>query len=100
MRWPCSLQFQNDGVNMDSEMNIFIPDDLNEYHISGGAIASSSMDIRLILFSHELEKNTNIEDSGVINLVKTAKTEIIMHPNVAKQIRDLLDKELEKFDKK
>ena len=57
-----------------------------------------NFDIRLLLFADELEKNKVIQDSGRINLVKTAKTEIIMHPLVAKQIRDLIDKELEKYD--
>lgn len=83
---------------MSDQVNILIPDDLKEFHISGGAIASSNFDIRLLLFADELEKNNVIQDSGRINLVKTAKTEIIMHPLVAKQIRDLIDKELEKYD--
>lgn len=99
MSCPCNLPFLNDGdVMKKSEINILIPDDLKEFHISGGAIASSNSDIRLILFSDELEKNTTIQSSGVIKLVKTAKTEIIMPPNVAKQIRDLIDAELEKFE--
>lgn len=85
---------------MKDQVNILIPEDLKEFHISGGAIASSNLDIRLLLFANELEKNNVIQDSGMINLVKTAKAEIIMHPHVAKQIRDLIDKELEKYDLK
>lgn len=85
---------------MENEINILIPEDLKEFHINGGAIASSNFDIRLLLFAEELEKNNQISNSNGVGLVKTAKTEIIMHPLVAKQIRDLIDKELEKFELK
>ena len=37
------------------ELNLFIPEDLTEYYITGGAIASSPFDIRLILFKDEIE---------------------------------------------
>ena len=82
----------------NEEINILIPEDLKEFHINGGAIASSSSDIRLLLFANELEKNNKISNSNLINLVKTAKTEIIMDPMVAKQIRDLIDMELKKYE--
>ena len=36
------------------ELNLFIPEDLTEYYITGGAIASSPFDIRLILFKDKL----------------------------------------------
>ncbi len=38
------------------ELNLFIPENLTEYYITGGAIASSPFDIRLILFKDEIEK--------------------------------------------
>lgn len=82
------------------ELNILIPEELSEHYISGGAIASSPLDIRLILFADELEKNNDILDTPNVQLIRTAKTEIIMHPVVAKQLRDLLDNELKKYETK
>ncbi len=79
------------------ELNLFIPEDLTEYYITGGAIASSPFDIRLILFKDEIEKNNDILNGPNVAMIRTAKTEIIMSPVVAKQLRDLLDKELEKY---
>ena len=79
------------------ELNLFIPEDLTEYYITGGAIASSPFDIRLILFKDEIEKNNDILNGPNVGMIRTAKTEIIISPVVAKQLRDLLDKELEKY---
>lgn len=79
------------------ELNLFIPEDLTEYYITGGAIASSPFDIRLILFKDEIEKNNDIFNGSNVSMIRTAKTEITMSPTVAKQLRDLLDKELEKY---
>jgi hypothetical protein len=79
------------------ELNLFVPEDLTEYYITGGAIASSPFDIRLILFKDEIEKNNDILNGPNVAMIRTAKTEIIMSPVVAKQLRDLLDKELEKY---
>ena len=79
------------------ELNLFIPEDLTEYYITGGAIASSPFDIRLILFKDEIEKNNDILNGLNVGMIRTAKTEIIMSPVVAKQLRDLLDKELQKY---
>ena len=79
------------------ELNLFVPDDLTEYDINGGAIASSPFDIRLILFKDEIEKNNDILNGPNVGMIRTAKTEITMSPIVAKQLRDLLDKELEKY---
>ncbi|MBR0371395.1 MAG: DUF3467 domain-containing protein [Methanobrevibacter sp.] len=82
------------------ELNLFIPEDLTEYYITGGAIASSPYDIRLILFKDEIEKNNDILNGPDVGMIRTAKTEIIMSPVVAKQLRDLLDKELQKYEEK
>ena len=79
------------------ELNLFIPEDLTEYYITGGAIASSPFDIRLILFKDEIEKNNDILNGPNVGMIRTAKTEIIMSPVVERQLRDLLDKELEKY---
>ncbi|WP_305556967.1 hypothetical protein [Methanobrevibacter sp. V74] len=83
--------------NEKQELNMLIPEELTEYYITGGAIASSPVDLRLILFTDELERNNNILDGSKVGMVRTAKTEIIMSPIVAKQLRDLLDKELKKY---
>ena len=80
------------------EVNLIIPQDMKEFYITGGAIASTPTDIRLILFSDELLKNNDVLGSKV-DLIKTAKTEVIMAPTVAKQIRDLIDSELKKYGK-
>lgn len=81
-----------------TEVNLIIPEDMKEFYITGGAIASTPTDIRLILFSDELLKNNDVLGSKV-DLIKTAKTEVIMAPTVAKQIRDLIDSELKKYGK-
>ena len=83
--------------NEKQELNMLIPEELTEYYITGGAIASSPVDLRLILFTDELERNNNILDGSKVGMVRTAKTETIMSPIVAKQLRDLLDKELKKY---
>ena len=80
------------------ELNLFIPEDLSEFYITGGAIASSPFDIRLILFKDEIEKNNEILNGPDVGMIRTAKTEITMSSIVAKQLRDLLDKELEKYE--
>ena len=79
------------------ELNLFIPEDLTEYYITGGAIASSPFDIRLILFKDEIEKNNDILNGPNVGMIRTAKAELTMSPVVAKQLRNLLDKELEKY---
>ena len=79
------------------ELNLFIPEDLTEYYITGGAIASSPFDIRLILFKDEIEKNNDVLNGPNVGMIRTAKTELIMSTGVAKQLRDLLDKELETY---
>ena len=80
------------------ELNLFIPEDLTEYYITGGAIASSPFDIRLILFKDEIEKNNDILNGPNVGMIRTAKTELTMSPVVTKQLRDLLDKELKKYE--
>ena len=81
-----------------NELDIFIPETMTEYYITGGAIASSPSDIRLILFKDEIEKNNESSNGSNINMIRTAKTEITMSPLVAKQLKELLDKELEKYE--
>ena len=44
--------------------------------------------------------NDGVIDSDKINLVRTAKTEIVMHPAVAKQICELLASELKNYEDK
>ena len=85
-------------IEEKKELNLFIPEDLTEYYITGGAVASSPFDIRLILFKDEIEKNNGILKSSNVGMIRTAKTEIIMSPAVARQLMDLLDGELEKYD--
>ena len=79
------------------ELNLFIPEDLTEYYITGGAITSSPFDIRLILFKDEIEKNNDVLNGPNVGMIRTANTELLMSPGVAKQLRDLLDKELETY---
>ncbi len=81
-------------------INLLIPEFLEELYVTGGAIASSPFNIRLILFNEELAKDGDILDSFDIDLIRTAKAEVIMHPAVAKQIADLIYKELENYEKR
>ena len=49
------------------------------------------------LFKDEIEKSNDILNGPNVAMIRIAKTEIIMSPVVAKQLRDLLDKELQKY---
>lgn len=86
--------------NIKENINLLIPEFLEELYVTGGAIASTPFNIRLILFNEELAKDGDILDSFNIDLIRTAKAEVIMHPAVAKQIADLIYKELENYEKK
>lgn len=82
------------------KLKLVIPEYLDEVHVTGGAVASTLYNIRLILFNDELGYNDGVIDSDKINLVRTAKTEIVMHPAVAKQICELLASELKNYEDK
>lgn len=86
--------------NIKESINLLIPEFLEELYVTGGAIASTPFNIRLILFNEELAKDGDILDSFNIDLIRTAKAEVIMHPAVAKQIADLIYKELENYEKR
>lgn len=86
--------------NIKENINLLIPEFLEELYVTGGAIASTPFNIRLILFNEELAKDGDILDSFNIDLIRTAKAEVIMHPAVAKQIADLIYKELENYEKR
>ena len=46
----------------------------------------------------KLKKNNDILNGPNVGMIRAAKTEITMSPAVAKQLRDLLDNELKKYD--
>lgn len=81
-----------------TELNLLIPKELTQYYVTGGAIASSPFDMRLILFTDELGRDDEILEGPKVAMVRTAKTEIIMSPIVAKQLLDILDNELKKYE--
>ena len=91
-----------DGTIGDNKekANLLIPEFLKEVYVTGVAIASTPYNIRLILFNEEIAKDGDILNSFDIDLLRTAKAEIIMHPAVAKQIADLIYKELDNYEKK
>lgn len=81
-------------------INLLIPEFLEDVYVTGGAIASTQFNLRLLLFNEEIAKDGDVLDSFNIDLIRTAKAEVIMHPAVAKQIADLIYKELENYEKK
>ena len=87
-------------TDTEKELNLVIPEDMKEFYITGSAIASTPYNIRLILFNEELEKSNDILDTSKVNLIRTAKAEIIMPPAVAKQIYELIGDELSKHTSK
>lgn len=80
------------------EINLYIPEDLEELHITGGAIASTPYNIRLILYNDEIDRTGDYLETDKMNLIRTAKAEIVMHPAVAKNILTLLEEEIKKYE--
>lgn len=81
------------------KLNLIIPEDMLEMNVVGGAVASTPFNIRLLLFNEEIEKTGELLNNNV-KIVRKGKAEIVMHPQVAKNIAELLLKEIDNYQNK
>ncbi|WP_406533489.1 hypothetical protein [Methanobrevibacter sp.] len=84
---------------MENQINLLIPEDMDEINVVGGAVTSTPFNIRLLLYNEEIERSGVILNDNV-KIIRTGKAEIVMHPQVAKNIAELLLKEVDNYQKK
>ena len=84
---------------MENQINLLIPEDMDEINVVGGAVTSTPFNIRLLLYNEEIERSGVILKDNV-KIIRTGKAEIVMHPQVAKNIAELLLKEIDNYQKK
>ena len=84
---------------MENQINLLIPEDMDEINVVGGAVTSTPFNIRLLLYNEEIERSGVILKDNV-KIIRTGKAEIVMHPQVAKNIAELLLKEVDNYQKK
>lgn len=83
----------------ENQLKLFIPEDMDEINVVGGAVTSTPFNIRLLLYNEEIERSGDILDNNV-KIIRTGKAEIVMHPQVARNIAELLMREVENYQKK
>ena len=83
----------------ENQLKLLIPEDMDEINVVGGAVASTPFNIRLLLYNEEIERSGDILDNNV-KIIRTGKAEVVMHPQVARNIAELLMKEVENYQKK
>ena len=72
---------------------------MGEINVVGGAVTSTPFNIRLLLYNEEIERTGDLLNDNV-KIIRKGKAEIVMHPQVAKNIAELLIKEIEKYKNK
>ena len=82
-----------------NKLNLLITEDMDEINIVGGAVTSTPFNIRLLVYNEEIERNGEVLDDNV-KIIRKGKAEIVMHPQVAKNIAELLMKEVETYQEK
>ncbi len=82
-----------------NNINLLIPEDMDEINVVGGAVTSTPFNIRLLLYNEEIERTGEILNDNV-KIIRTGKAEVVMHPQVAKNIAELLLNEIENYQKK
>ena len=80
----------------ENQLNLIIPENMEEINVVGGAITSTPFNIRLVLFNDEIERSGDLLNDNV-KMIRTGKAEVVMHPQVAKNIAELLLKEVQTF---
>lgn len=78
---------------------LLIPEDMDEINVVGGAVTSTPFNIRLLLYNEEIERSGDILDNNV-KIIRTGKAEVVMHPQVAQNIAELLMREVDNYQKK
>ena len=82
-----------------TNLNLLIPEDMDEINVVGGAVTSTPFNIRLLLYNEEIERNGDLLKDNV-KIIRKGKAEVVMHPQVAKNIAELLLKEIENYKDK
>ncbi|WP_295600221.1 hypothetical protein [uncultured Methanobrevibacter sp.] len=83
----------------NNKLNLLIPEDMDELNIVGGAVTSTPFNIRLLLYNDEIER-TGDQLKDNVKIIRKGKAEVVMHPQVAKNIAELLLKEVENYQEK
>jgi hypothetical protein len=83
----------------NNKLNLLIPEDMDELNIVGGAVTSTPFNIRLLLYNDEIERTGDLLKDNV-KIIRKGKAEVVMHPQVAKNIAELLLKEVENYQEK
>ena len=86
--------------NIDEKLqgSLFLPSKMPEIHATGAAIAYNPFNFRLLLVNEELCKNDDFSIDGVVKTFNSAVGEIILHPQVAKQISILLTEKIKNYE--
>ena len=72
---------------------------MDELNIVGGAVTSTPFNIRLLLYNDEIER-TGDQLKDNVKIIRKGKAEVVMHPQFAKNIAELLLKEVENYQEK
>lgn len=83
----------------ENKLNLLIPEDMDEINVVGGAVTSTPFNIRLLLYNEEIERTGDLLNENV-KIIRKGKAEIVMHPQVAKNLAELLMKEVENYQNK
>lgn len=83
----------------ENNLNLLIPEDMDEINAVGGAVTSTPFNIRLLLYNEEIERNGDLLKDNV-KIIRKGKAEVVMHPQVAENIAELLLKEIENYKNK
>ena len=83
----------------ENKINLIIPEDMDEINVVGGAVTSTPFNIRLLLYNEEIERTGDLLNDNV-KIIRKGKAEIVMHPQVAKNLAELLIKEVENYKNK
>ena len=83
----------------ENQLNLLIPEDMAEINIVGAAVASTPFNIRLLLYNEEIERTGDLSNNNV-KIIRKGKAEVVMHPQVAKNIAELLLKEVSDYQSK
>jgi hypothetical protein len=83
----------------ENKLNLLIPEDMDEINVVGGAVTSTPFNIRLLLYNEEIERTGDLLNDNV-KIIRKGKAEIVMHPQVAKNLAELLMKEVENYQNK
>ncbi|RBQ24182.1 hypothetical protein ALNOE001_04420 [Candidatus Methanobinarius endosymbioticus] len=90
---------EGNNENIETENLTIIPPNTPEIYATIGASFSTPFNIRLLLFNDEIVKSEEYLVERHIPTVRNAKCELVLHPQVAESIANLLLKEVEKYKK-